>query len=256
MAGELHQRGIEGLKLEIELFGSSEPGRVLGLPGVIAAVSPLTPERSIFNSAYAVDDAALAESVDELAAAYDEADVRAWTVWVPDHERASAALLEQRGHVLDGSPRSMGLNLDDLRPPAKALPAGAELVEVDLGVAGRINDLAYGIEGPGWEMALGQDHDLRPHALGVSIEGEPVSCAISIEGEGEGDVCITGVATAPEHQGKGLAAALVARLLTDSRERGMKTGTLQASAAGAPVYERIGFSDVGFFELWEMRKPG
>ena len=32
------------------------------------------------------------------------------------------------------------------------------------------------------------------------------------------------------------------------------TGSLQASKAGAPLYERLGFSDFGFFELWERRR--
>jgi len=27
-----------------------------------------------------------------------------------------------------------------------------------------------------------------------------------------------------------------------------------ASRAGAPVYERLGFADAGFIELWELRK--
>jgi GNAT superfamily N-acetyltransferase len=250
---ELHQRGIEGLALEIEMFGSSEPGAVLRFPGVIAAVSPLTPERSIFNSGVASDSEALADSIDQLAAAYDSAGVNAWTFWVPDDDRRTAALLEARGHVLDGSPRSMGLDLDDLRPPDRPLPAGAELVEIDLAQVGRINDLAYGIDGPGWQMAIGPEPDLRIHALGVLLAGGPASCAIAIDG-GD-DVCITAVATVPAHRGKGLAGAIVARLLADGRDRGMRTGTLQASAAGAPVYQRLGFSDVGFIELWELRKP-
>lgn len=254
MRRELHQRGIAGIGLEIELFGSSTPGEVLRLPGVIAAVSPLTPERSIFNSATAVDAAALANSIDELAAAYRSVGVRAWTVWVPDHDRESAGLLRGRGHVLDGSPRSMGLDLVGLRPPERPLPAEVELVEVDPCEVGRINDLAYGIEGPGWQMAVGPNPDLRLHALGATVGGEPVSCAIGIEDDD--DVCITCVATDPAHQGKGLAAAIVARLLEDGRDRGMRTGTLQASAAGAPVYQRLGFSDVGFIELWELREPG
>lgn len=253
MSDELHRRGIEGLKLEIELFGSSEAGRVLRPPGLIAAVSPRTPDRSIFNSVFAVNAAALEASIDELAGTYDGAGVRAWTVWVPDHDRASAGLLERRGHVLDGSPRSMGLELCDLRPPAQTLPPGSELFEVDLGEIGRINDLAYGIEGPGWRDAIDPCPDLPVHTLAAVIDGEAVSCAVVIEGED--DACVTGVATLPRHRGKGLAAAIVARLLTDSRGRGMRTGTLQASAAGSPVYARLGFADLGFIELWELRKP-
>ncbi len=247
MRSELHQRGVAGLGLEIELFGSSAPGEVLRLPGVIAALSPLTPDRSIFNSAAAGDEAALGDSIDGLAATYESAGARAWTVWVPDDDRASAALLERRGHVLDGSPRSMGLELADLRPPAWPLSAEADLVELDLGEVSRINDLAYGIGGPGRQAAIGRYPDLRLHALEAVIGAEPVSCAIAIEGDD--DVCVTGVATDPAHQGKGLAAAVVAQLLTESRDRAMRTGTLRASAAGPPVYERLGFSDVGFIEL-------
>ena len=47
---------------------------------------------------------------------------------MPDFDRESAELLERHGRVLDGSPRSMGLELGDLRPPAGPLPAGVELV--------------------------------------------------------------------------------------------------------------------------------
>lgn len=253
MKDELHRRSIAGLELELRLFGeSSEAGRVLRLPGVIASVSPQTPDRSVFNSVAAVDAAALEASIDELAATYEEAGVRAWTVWVPDHDRESAGLLERRGHVLDSWPRLMGLDLDDLRPPERALPDEAEQVEIEFCEIGRINDLAYGIRGPGWGSVVDRAPGLSFHALGVAIGGEVVSCAVVIEG-GD-DAAVTGVATLPGHQGKGLASAIMARLLADSRERGMRTGSLQASAAGAPVYGRLGFSDVGFIELWELRK--
>ncbi len=254
MRNGLHRRGIDGLGLEIELFGSSEAGRVLRFPGVVAAVSPRTPDRSIFNSVLAVDATALEATIDELAGTYQSAGVRAWTVWVPDHDRESAALLERRGHVLDGSPRSMGLELADLRPPARPLPGDVTPVETDLGEIGRINDLAYGIEGPGWRTAIDGAPDLEISTLAAIVDGRAVSCAIVIEGED--DACVSAVATVPEHRGRGLAAALVARLLEGSRRRGMRTGTLQASAAGSPVYARLGFSDLGFIELWELREPG
>jgi len=128
----LRQRVLDGLELEIELFGgSSKEGSVLRPPGVIAAVSPSTPERSLFNSVFAVDPPALADSIDSLAATYERAGVRAWTVWVPDEDRESAALLADRGHALDGAPRSMGLELSDLRPAERPLPPGVVHVKID-----------------------------------------------------------------------------------------------------------------------------
>ena len=65
---------------------------------------------------------------------------------------------------------------------------------------------------------------------------------------------MTAVATLPEHRGRGLAGWIIAELLESARGRGMSTGSLQASKAGAPVYERLGFADAGFIELWEQRE--
>lgn len=52
---------------------------------------------------------------------------------------------------------------------------------------------------------------------------------------------IYGVATKPDHRGKGLAAHLTAEPLRMAWSQGYNTGLLQASAMGAPVYARIGF---------------
>ena len=34
----------------------------------------------------------------------------------------------------------------------------------------------------------------------------------------------------------------------------MLTASLQATRAGAPLYERLGFRDFGFVEMWELRR--
>jgi GNAT superfamily N-acetyltransferase len=252
MRDELRRRVLAGLELELELFGScSEASQVLRPQRVIASLSPRTPDRSLFNSVYAADSAALSEEIDSLAAGYAQAGVRAWTVWVPDDDRESAAMLAARGHVLDGAPRSMGLALSDLREPERALPAGTELVEGDLQEVARINDLAYGIDAAGWGAAIERTPDLPVHSCMALIDDEPVSCAMVLSGGG--DACVTAVATLTEYRGKGLASAILVRLLDDARGRGLETGTLQASRAGAPVYERLGFADVGFIEMWELR---
>lgn len=43
-------------------------------------------------------------------------------------------------------------------------------------------------------------------------------------------------------------------LLAEARSGGLSSASLQASRAGAPLYERIGFRDLGFIEMWEMRR--
>src|SRR5687768_2268368 len=107
---ELRHLAFDGLQVEIELFAGSSPGgRILELDGVCAAICPAAPDRSLFNSAYADTPEQLEAAIDELTATYDEAGVRAWTVWIPDTDRASAELLAARGHVLDGEPRAMAL---------------------------------------------------------------------------------------------------------------------------------------------------
>jgi GNAT superfamily N-acetyltransferase len=71
----------------------------------------------------------------------------------------------------------------------------------------------------------------------------------------DGFAGIYGVATLPEHRGKGLGAHLTAEPLRSAWKLGYTTGLLQASEMGAPVYERIGFRSHGYMALL-VRVPG
>ncbi|HET6831628.1 MAG TPA: GNAT family N-acetyltransferase [Solirubrobacterales bacterium] len=248
---ELRRRVVDGVEAEIALFaGCSERSSIVRMPGVLASVSPATPDRSIFNSVVASGPEPLVAALDELATIYRDAGVHAWTVWVPDFDRASGALLADRGHALDGAPRGMALELDELRPVP--LPDGVEVAGGEMATIGSINDRAYGIDGPGWAAAMPNEPTIDVDSGLALVDGEPVACALVIA-SGD-DACVSAVATLPEHRGRGLAGALISRLLTAAGERGVRTGSLQASKAGAPVYERLGFADLGFIELWERRE--
>src|SRR5688500_9946619 len=96
---------------------SVDGGRVLEPVGVFAAVNPAVPERSVFNSVLYESHDALASAYDELAAAYSQAGVHAWTVWVPESDGDSAQMLADAGHRLDATPVAMVLDLDDLPEP-------------------------------------------------------------------------------------------------------------------------------------------
>ncbi len=182
---------------------------------------------------------------------YAAAGVHAWTVWLPGGHRLGPELLEPRGHVYDGSPRSMALELDDLVPPARELLGGVSLIGGDAREVAAINDRAYGLGEGAWASALTRPPSVTVHWAVASLDGEAVACAGGIDA-GD-DICITAVGTIPELKGNGLAGHLLHALLTEAAGRGVRTGSLQASRAGAPVYARLGFRDVGCTDLWEKR---
>jgi GNAT superfamily N-acetyltransferase len=61
------------------------------------------------------------------------------------------------------------------------------------------------------------------------------------------------VAVVPEARGHGVAGKLLAHALADAAERGLETSTLIATRMGRPVYERLGYRDVGTLQMWERR---
>jgi GNAT superfamily N-acetyltransferase len=247
---ELRRRAIAGVRAEVEAFGSATPdSSLIRREGLLAAVVPATPQRSLFNSVFYDEPAALAGGYEALAEAYEAAGVRAWTVWVPDEDREAARLLADRGHVLDSDPRAMAIELAALagEPP---LPADITPGPIGPGVAAELNDRAYGLGEDGFRAGLRGETAIRWH--GAYLGTEPAGCVGTIE-VGD-DCCVTGVATPPELQRRGIAGWLLWQALAQAREQGAATASLQASKAGAPAYERLGFADFGCIEMWELRR--
>lgn len=248
---ELRRRAIAGVRDEVEAFGSGAPdSKLIRHEGLIAAVAPAAPQRSLFNSVFYEDAGSLAGKLDELAETYEAHGVGAWTVWVPDEDRETARLLEARGHLLDAAPRAMAMELDELVPEPPA-PAGVEPGSIAPTLAAALNDRAYGLGDDGFRAGLCGETAIR--WLGAYAGGEPVCCVGTIEVGGD-DACVTGVATPPEYRGRGIASWLMVRALGAAREQGALSASLQATKAGAPIYERLGFRDFGFVEMWELRR--
>jgi GNAT superfamily N-acetyltransferase len=249
-ATELRRRAIFGIRDEVEAFGAGAPdSRLIRREGLVASLTPASPQRSLFNSVFYDDAAALAAEYGALTEAYDAAGVCAWTVWVPDEDRETARLLADRGHLLDAAPRAMAMELAG-PVEAPAAPAGVEPGPIPPGVAAELNDRAYGYGEDGFRAGLAGETTIRWY--GAYAGGEPVSCVGAIE-VGD-DCCVTGVATPPEHRGRGIASWLMLRALAEGWAQGALTASLQATKAGAPLYERLGFADFGFIEMWELRR--
>ena len=122
----LAARQLVGQRGLYRSLGERTPGSaVVERPGgVLAAIVPARPDRSVFNSVVYEDPDALLAVRDELDAAYAAAGVQAWTVWVrPEHDALRAAL-EDAGHAFDGQPMLMAAAIDELdlggpRPPQR-----------------------------------------------------------------------------------------------------------------------------------------
>jgi GNAT superfamily N-acetyltransferase len=247
---ELRDRAIEGVRHEVEAFGSAAgESKLIRCEGLIAAVVPASPQRSVFNSVFYDDPTSLAAEIEMLEETYAAQGVSAWTVWVPDRDRETAGLLEQRGHVLDGAPRAMAMVLADLAPEPRP-PVGLEARAVDPATAAELNDRAYGFGDDGFSAGFAGETAVRWH--GAFAGPTAVGCLGTIDA-GD-DCCVSGVATPPEHRGRGVAGWLLWRALDEARRRGTLTASLRASRAGAPLYERLGFRDLGFVEMWELRR--
>src|SRR6476659_7421379 len=63
------------------------------------------------------------------------------------------------------------------------------------------------------------------------------------------DVGLFGVATPPEHRGRGYGAALTAAAARDGFAAGADLAWLQSSRLGLPVYRRLGFREVETYVL-------
>jgi GNAT superfamily N-acetyltransferase len=248
---ELYARVRRCLAAEIELFGSASiNARIVRPRGVLASVSPATPDRSLFNSVMCDSRAALEDTYDELLRGYRQAGVRAFTFWVDPGDDEMTAALAQRGHRLDSQPWAMAAEIGALQLPREQ---GLDWVETrDMAMVGRLNDLAYGLPSPAFDAALDRLEDPRWRGYAARIDGAPVSCLLIWDGD-YGDCGICAVATLPEARGKGLATRLLARALGDAQARGQITTSLQASPHGYPIYAKLGYRDLGRMGMWERR---
>lgn len=243
---------LASFRASLRLAAQGAPDtRLLELDGVTAAVVPATPDRSVLNSVTYDRPEALEASLQDLAAAYEKAGVRAWTVWVPDADARVARVLEAAGHELDASPRAMFMELDRLGEAPGPEPDWSG--EWDLAGAGLVNDRAYGDPDGLWESAFGALPEGSAHLYLAHLDGEPASFVLVHDHE---DDCVFWfAATVPGARGRGLVSGLLHRALRDARDRGRRTSTTEATAMGRPVYERIGYRDLGPLHMYERRRP-
>jgi GNAT superfamily N-acetyltransferase len=123
----------------------------------------------------------------------------------------------------------------------------------DIGAMSRLRDVA------GWNQT---EQDLRR-----LLKLEPEGCfAACLDGQVVGTTTTTTYGTDlawigmvlvdPDYRRRGIATALTERALAYLRSRGVRTIKLDATPAGRPVYERLGFEPDGRLERWAGEARG
>jgi GNAT superfamily N-acetyltransferase len=235
---------VHGCRL---IAGASEGAGLVECDGALGLVVPAAPERSVLNCVTYEHPRALRRAYHRLAAAYNEIGAQ-WTVWVPSGDDEAAALLAERGHVLDAEPEAMGRTLDEppACPPLEDWTAEGSMEEV-----GAINDLAYGYDGS-FERALSGLAGEELLVYVTRVDGRPAGCLVTVDFGSNTE--IEWVAVLAEARGRGLSGKLLAHALADAAERGQESSTLVATRLGRPVYERLGYRGVGTLQMWERRR--
>jgi GNAT superfamily N-acetyltransferase len=241
---------LESLREFQRRFGrAARDGAVLEPPGAVGCLTPGLATHSMFNAAAFEPGADVGAALAELERAYDDAGVAAWGAWVHESDAEAARPLAARGLVLDSTPMAMARALDgDFEAPAG----------VDVGTTDDI-EAFDAVTCAAWAMpprsALGaQPRILEEFNIYVARDesGEP-ACVVGTVHH-RGDCGVTLVGTTPAARGRGLATAAMLYALDVAVRAGCTTTTLQASAAGRPIYRRLGYRELGAMQLWEKRR--
>lgn len=241
-------RLLPSLASFVRAFAQVSPGGSAFESGAITAgIVPAMPDRSVVNAVVQRDARELEARLAEVAAAYDEAGIETWAVWVDDRDAAAHRVLESAGHVLDSEPMAMARGLDGIEAPE---PGELDLVtEPTVAAVAEVLRPVYGWGG--FEEAMRWYDGYHPY---LALDGGSPAVTLGVH-DHDGDAYVTWVGTVERARGRGLASRLLRRALADARERGCTTTTLVATRMGQPVYARLGYEDLGRLQLWERRRP-
>lgn len=227
-------------------------------PGVITLV---TGEAHPFGNFACVTDPADPESIDEAVRSLNGCGGPSAVLCAGDAPEASAAHLAASGYTVPSPMPCMAVEIERLRETP--LAPGYEFI--------RVCNAAHG---DAWAEAFGAGYELPPRtgaSWGPNRAGVNYATDVPLEYFGivkdgrivctsvvyyhDGVAGIYGVSTLPAERGNGLGAFATAEPLKRALGRGYRVGILQASEAGRPVYQRIGFLEFGSVPLFLKMNP-
>ncbi len=225
-------RTFESAGSELARFGSAQ-----------AVLTTARPERSLVNAAVYADPDDV--PLDELAAFFDP--VEAWCVWVQPGHDGLAAACAARGMTVDATPMLMAAPLDEVDVAARQVPA--EIGAGSWEELGAVNDAAYGLP-PEHFAPVMRRLPTDGYRLAVGRrDGAALACAAAVVDRQNAEVVF--VATMPDARRQGLAAECMRTVLRAAAQDGCTTTTLEATAAGEPVYAAMGYRPFGRYRMLE-----
>jgi GNAT superfamily N-acetyltransferase len=195
-----------------------------------------------------VDDAELPGLIEDARAWYRRRRLPwSWYVGPASRPPAIASELERRGFAKVTEPPGMAADLSALDGLDPGLPVVIERVSDR-----RLVDAWFGVFAPAFDLSraaasafrdlivaggLGEDAPMRNYIAFVGRE--PVATGSLVCAAGVGG--IYNIATRADRRGRGIGRAMTFTLMREASELGYRAAILWSTAAGLPVYRRLGF---------------
>ncbi|RJS25060.1 GNAT family N-acetyltransferase [Corallococcus sp. H22C18031201] len=179
--------------------------------------------------------------------------------WLSPALRPRAASLLQ-AHGLSPGMSIMGMAAERLQTPVRP-PPPLDLLRVKdtwgYNAVADINATCYDVPREVGREALASPDIYGPacRAFVGCLEDKPVTTTSVLKVDDIAYVAL--VATLPEHRRTGAAESVMRQaLMAAKQDWGLERAVLHATAAGRPVYQRMGFHDVTPFQLFFSPPPG
>jgi ribosomal protein S18 acetylase RimI-like enzyme len=237
----LLERNLRGLAALYRLLGR-HAGYVVEFDGAAGAIVHTAPRYPWLNALVCTSPPRFAEV---LACVAESAELDPLAVWTSGAEQVEIAVKAGFTSLVAGAP-AMSMELEGV---GECECAGEPIEPAD---AGAVSDAAYGNDARELERTLARIPANCVHVRGRrDAAGRVLAAAVLLDSEADSSVQY--VATRPDAQRLGHGLGLLADALAQARARGCRTTSLQSSAAGVRLYERLGYRTVGHLEL--RRRP-
>jgi GNAT superfamily N-acetyltransferase len=228
-------------------------GKVRQLATGTLVASPVAVTHAYVTAAVPTDTVAPPDTFVNQAVEFFAEMERPFVLWAPESQLDLVTLAHTRGgsEIAAGTVMSIDRPLEslgDLRIDRVTTPEQIEHF-------GRVAEAGYEAPGMAWLYGEHDAYSAEGSSWFVAYQDdEPVGTASGfLTGEVGG---VYNVATPPAHRGRGVGGAITTAVVNHLLVSGAERVVLQASAAGRPVYERLGFQTHGRYLRFVFEAAG